>query len=260
MKSQLIASLLLLQSLLLCARSDSTKYTIISLKQAIEEHKVKTHITGSYNTRKYLQPSDGDGLHYGKCMDVFLESEIDTFVILKLDAGYSLIPDDSSYQTMFVTKTIEVPLYPRATVPYNIYAMCGEIHDKAPYSGIKYSLGTMVDTNLLFTIKLIEREYLQNMIGQHLLWSVANQASKDELIKYGADSVSLAKVTSELKDNNISCTLLKEGNTKPKQEELKPAFMKVKRITFYAGISYMIIITAGFIYLATRKYVRRIPV
>ena len=95
MKRQLIVSLLLLQNLLLFATTDSTKYTIISLKQAIEEHKVKTQITGSYNTRKYLQPSDGDGLHYGKCMDVFLESEIDTFVILKLHAGYSLIPYDA---------------------------------------------------------------------------------------------------------------------------------------------------------------------
>ena len=115
----------------------------------------------------------------------------------------------------------------------------------------------MPDSSLLLTIKLIEREYLQNMIGQHMLWAVANQVSKAELIKYGADSVSFMHTTNLLKANHIECKLVKDAENERKQEVLKPAYITVKRITFYAGISYMIIITAGLIFLAVKRYVRK---
>lgn len=97
MKQIYLTFILLGFGLQLSAQKDSTRYTVISLKQAVAEHKVKTFITGSENGRRFYRVSDGDGLHYGKCMDVVLESQLDTFVILKLDAGYSLIPEDSSF-------------------------------------------------------------------------------------------------------------------------------------------------------------------
>lgn len=257
MKNSIAALLFVFLTIGLMAQSDSSNYTVISLKQAIAEHKVKTAITGSYDPRRYYRLSDGNGLHYGRCMDVVLESQLDTFVVLKLDAGYSLIPEDSSFQTMFVTKTIEFPLYPRRNIPFNIYAMCGEIHDASPYYGIRYSLGEMADTGLLPTIKLIETEYLQSMIGQHMLWAVANQASKEELIKYGADSVSLLQTTNALKSKNIDCSLVRQTEQNSAVPVLKPAYMRIKKVTFYVGISYMIIISAGLIFLAAKRYVRK---
>jgi hypothetical protein len=239
----------------LIAQSDTSGYTVISLKQAIEENKVKAFITGSFNPQRYYRLSDGNGLHYGRCMDFILESQLDTFVILKLDAGYSLIPEDSAFQTMFVTKTVEFPLYPIKTVPYSVYAMCGEIHDEAPYYGMKYSMGGMADSSLLPTIELIEKEYLQNMVGQHMMWAVANNANKAELIKYGADSISLVRTINSLKSNNITCNLVKEVNGS--NAIIKPAYMTVRKVTFYTGIAYMIVITAGMIFLAVKRYTRK---
>jgi len=260
MKHQIVTLLFLLVISGLKAQTDSSNYSVISLKQAIAEHKVKTAITGSYNPRRYYRLSDGNGLHYGRCMDVVLESQSDTFVVLKLDAGFSLIPEDSSFQTMFVTKTIEFPLYPRQTIPFNIYAMCGEIHDAAPHYGVRYSLGEMADTGLLTTIKLIEREYVQSMIGQHMLWAVANQASKEDLVKYGADSASLSKVNVLLSENNIGCPLTQENRRSERKESQKPAYMKVSKLLFYAGITYTILVTAGFIFLAVYSYRKKVTV
>ena len=257
MKGSLFASILLLLKIGLIAQTDSSQYMVISLKQAIEEHKVKTLITGAYNPQRYYRLSDGNGLHYGRCMDVVLESQLDSFIVLKLDAGYSLIPKDSGFQTMFVTKTIEFPLFPRRTVPFSMYAMCGQIHNAAPYSGVMYSLGEMADTSLLPTIKLIEHEYLQNMIGQHMLWAVANQVGKEELIKYGADSVSLRLTTNLLETNHIERKLVKNAKNEREKVVIKPAYITVKRITLYAGVSYMIIITAGLIFLGVKRYVRK---
>lgn len=91
--------------------------------------------------------------------------------------------------------------------------MCGEIHDKAPYAGVMYQLGEMADSNLLSTIKVIEREYLQNMIGQHMMWAVANQVNKDELVKYGADSISLNRTASFLSANKIDCSFVQESQS-----------------------------------------------
>ena len=52
-----------------------------------------------------------------------------------------------------------------------------------------YQVGNIADTNVLNAIAIIEREYLQNIIGQHFLWSITDNASKEELLKYGADTI-----------------------------------------------------------------------
>jgi len=241
----------------LYAKSDTLGYTVVSLKEAIESNIVKTAITGSYNPKNYYRFADGNGVHYGRCMDVILESQLDTFIVLKLDAGYSLIPEDSTFQTMYVTKTQEFPLYPHSTIPFSTYAMCGEIHDKSPYYGIRYSMGGMADSILLKTIEVIEREYLQNMIGQHMLWAVANNATRNELEKYGADSICLARTVNTLNANNLSCNLINEFE-KGKKHDTKPAFIKVRKVMFYTGVSYMLILTAGMIFLGVRTYTKKV--
>ncbi len=255
MRACLIVAFIVMRYTNSFAESDTLGYTTVSLKEAIENKLVKTAITGSYNPKNYYRFDDGNGVHYGRCMDVILESQLDTFIVLKLDAGYSFIPEDSSFQTMYVTKTQEFPLYPNSTIPFSTYAMCGEIHDRSPIYGVSYSLGVMADSVLQRTIAVIEREYLQNMIGQHMLWAVANNASKDELIKYGADSVSLAKTATNLSANNISCSLTKE--TEIKNVKVKPAYLRMKRITFYLGITYMVVVTAGIIFVLAKRYVRK---
>lgn len=237
------------------SNTDTTGYVVIPLNQAIEENKVKTYVTGSFNPKQYYRHSDGNGVHYGRCMDLILESNLDTFIVLKLDAGYSLIPDDSTFQTMFITKSVEFPLYPNSTIPFSTYAMCGEIHDKPPFYGVKYSLGAIANSSVLKTIQVIEREYLQNMVGQHMIWSVANNASKAELVKYGADSISLLRTTNTLKSNGIDCKLVNEMKQNKPPSIVAPAYIKIKKLTFYLGISYMIIISAGMIFLAAKRYV-----
>jgi len=251
---------LLLFSIISKGQTNQPSYSVISLKEAIDDKKVNVIITGSYNPNKYFRNSDGNGVYYGRCMDVILESLLDTFVVLKLDAGYSLIPkDSSSYQTMFVTKTQEFPLYPRSIIPHSTYAMCAEIHDKAPIYGISYTLGNIADTLLQKTISIIEKEYLQNMIGQHILWAVANNATRSELEKYGADSNSLSKTVNILSQNKIQCAIVKEFEEYNKSN-LYPAYIKVKRVVYFLGISYMIMISGAFVYLSLRLYKRKISV
>ncbi len=256
----LLVVFLLIVSNAMFALEEKATYSVIPLMEAITHKKVKCMVTGSYNPNKYLPVCDNSGMHYGKCMDVVIESLLDTFIVLKLDAGTSLVPDDSSLQTMYVTKSVELPLYAKRTIPYNIYAMCGQMHDQSPYYGAVYKVGKLADSIVLNAVRIIEQEYLQNIIGQHFLWSITDNASKEELIKYGGDSVSLNRTCKLLKSNNISNRLTQELDIQNTNSNVKPAYMTIKKLYFYAGILYSLLITGGLVILTISIYRKRIRV
>ncbi|MBK8808639.1 MAG: hypothetical protein IPO21_19200 [Bacteroidales bacterium] len=147
------------------------KPPIIPINEAIEKGMLELKICGAYDPRFFYEVLDREGVHYGKCMAIVLKSNIDSFVLLKLDCGTMLIPTDSSVQEMLVTHNAEFPLYPGETYSTRFYAMCAQLHNKAPNIETTFRIGEMADSSLLSLACYIDANYIQNMLGQHAVWA-----------------------------------------------------------------------------------------
>lgn len=169
-----LISLLLITGINAQDSLDIKKPPIVTINEAIEKGMVQLKICGAYDQRFFYEVLDSDGVHYGKCMAIVLKSNIDSFVLLKLDCGTMLIPTDSSVQEMLVTHTAEFPLYPGETYSTRFYAMCAQIHNKAPNVETTFRIGEMADSNLLNLVYYIDANYIQNMLGQHAVWAVTD--------------------------------------------------------------------------------------
>jgi len=204
------------------AETDSTKKipSKISFSEGITKGLFEYTIVGAHDQRVFPGETDADGLHYGKCIILILESKIDSMILLGIECGRELIPLDSTVQTMIITKEAEIPLYPKLRAATKVYAMCGEIHDYAPDINSSFKYGEMSDTNLIRLAKIIERKFMQNMVAQDAIWAVANNASIEELVKYGADKTSLALTRDLLNEGGYVTQINPRGKiVQPAQSE-----------------------------------------
>ena len=215
--------------------------TKISILDAINKGMLELKICGAYDPEFFYEVVDREGVHYGKCMAIVLRSKIDSFVLLKLDCGTMLTPTDSSVQEMLVTHNAVFPLYPGQTYSTRFYAMCAQLHNKAPSIETTFRIGEMADSNLLNLANYLNDNYIQNMLGQHAVWAVTDQADFDELKKYGADSNSIIKTKSILNDLNLATKLTVQSvnSSFPKSEEIR-----IKPYLLYLGIGAFIILIA----------------
>ena len=209
----------------------------LSIKEAIEKGILELKISGAYDRRIYYEVLNADGVHFGKCMAIVLKSKIDSTVLLRLDCGTQLIPADTSVQTMIVTQEAIFPLYPNQTYATRFYAMCGQLHNKAPTIETTFRIGEMADSGLAKLANYLGNNYTQNMIGQHAFWALTDQATFDELKKYGADSITIAKSKDILYCLNLSTKLT------PKTAAIivpVASEIKIDRYVFYTGLGLLL--------------------
>lgn len=232
----------------------------IPLKEAIEKKIVKVSITGAAQHALFHEVLDRDGVHYGKCMAIVLDSKIDSLVLLRIDSGTELIPIDSTFQTMIVTKTADFPLYPEEVYLTRFYAMCGQIHDAPPVYGVEYGLGELSDSTTVKLARYFEANFIQNMIGQHALWAYTDNADFLELQKYGADSLNIELTKKILNDLSIVAALNK--NDKPEIIEIETeevpkddGTIQVNKFLIYVvgGIVLVLFITTFYLLFRRRK-------
>lgn len=229
---------------------DDRKPIVLPINEAIEKGLLELKITGAYDPQMFHEVVDRDGVHFGKCMAIILKSNIDSLVQLKIDCGTELIPFDSTFQIMIVTKTVELPLYPNQTYATRFYAMCGQIHDDPPYIESTYTVGKLSESNTVKLARYFDENHIQNMIGQHALWSYTDEADLKELQKYGADSLTIAK-TKEILDNlNLETKLTPKLVVAPIEETNE---MSVNRFYIYAGLGLLFILTTTIVILIIRR-------
>lgn len=225
------------------------KPTVIPINEAIDNGMLELKICGAYDPRFFYEVLDREGVHYGKCMAIVLKSNIDSFVILKLDCGTLLVPTDSIVQEMLVTHNAEFPLYPGQTYSTRFYAMCAQLHNKAPNIETTFRIGKMADSSLLKLANYLDANYIQNMLGQHALWAVTDQADFEVLKNYGADSNSILKTKEILSNLNIATKLTSDDKADIKSDEIK-----VNRYFYFSGLGLILILTLTTIVLIyTRK-------
>jgi hypothetical protein len=257
MKKQIlqIATLLLLAlsitNLFGQEKKDRSEPTELSINEAIDMELLELKITGAADPRIFEEIVDRDGIHYGKCMAIILKSNIDTLVLLKIESGTELIPFDTAFQTMIVTKSVKFPLYPNSTYATRFYAMCGQIHYAPPYIESSYYVGDLVDSSIVKLAQHFDRYYIQNMIGQHALWAYTDEADINELEKYGADSLTIELTKNILKDVEI-LTKLTEKNDDEQINESNKLILINSYIVYGAG-GLLIILTISTLILFIRR-------
>jgi hypothetical protein len=226
------------------------KPTVLPINEAIDKGLLELKISGASDPRIFHEVVDRDGVHFGKCMAIILKSNIDSLVLLKIDCGTELIPFDTTYQTMIVTKTVELPLYPNQTYATRFYAMCGQIHDDPPHIESTYIVGELSDSNTVKLVQYFEKNFIQNMIGQHALWAYTDEADFIELEKYGADSLTIALAQNILNDLSIKTTLNSEKQT---EEVLPDNTITVSKYLIYGSGGLVLLLLTTTIYLLIRR-------
>jgi hypothetical protein len=256
MKNKKIKTLLTLITVLTILLSnvkgqENSKPLVLPINEAIEKGLLEIKLSGASDTRLFREFVDADGIHFGKCMAVFIKSNIDSLINLKIDCGTRLLPFDSTFQTMIVTKTIEIPLYPNQTYATKFYAMCGEINDDPPYIESFYKFGELADSNTVKLAKYFENNFLQNMIGQHALWAYSDKAELKELIEYGADSLTITLTKYILNDLSIKTTLNSGNQT---EVILHKNTISVSKILIYGiGVLFLLLLIITMFLLFGRK-------
>jgi hypothetical protein len=208
----------------------------ISIKEAIDKGMLDIRINGAYDPRSFYDEIDRNGVHYGKCMLINFKSKIDSTILLHLDCGTQLIPIDSNVQTMIVTQKVIFPLYPLYEFSSRFYAMCGQLHDAAPTIETTFRIGELADTGLVKLANYLSDNYMQNMPGQHAMWAYTDQANFNELIKYGADSLSIAKTKQILYDLNLETTLTPKMAAAQIEDSNE---VSINRYYIYAGLGLL---------------------
>lgn len=224
--------------------------TEISISEAIDNGMLELKISGAYNPETFYEVVDKDGVHYGKCMAISLKSKIDSAVLLRLDCGTQLIPFITSVQTMIVTQKAVFPLYPNEPYATRFYAMCGQLHDDAPDIETTFRIGELADTRLVKLANYLEDNYIQNVIGQHAMWALTDEADFEELKKYGADNISIAKTKEILKNLDLE-TKLTSDLVVAKVDDTNE--ISINRYLVFAGAGLLLVLTTTTIILIFRR-------
>jgi hypothetical protein len=95
-----------------------------------------------------------------------------------------------------------------------------------------------------------EKNFIQNMIGQHALWAYTDEADVKELEKYGADSLTLTLTQNILNNLSIKTTLNAE---KQKEEVLPDNTIEVNKFLIYGLGGLVLLLLTTTIYLLVRR-------
>lgn len=161
-------SLLLLAALMIIGRAKATQS--YKLSEALQNKLVSVKVNGAKPDTSGLYVSS----HVGPCMAMEVVNITADNLLLNLEYGYKLVPDDTTTQTMMVTQTLMVNLAPKQKKNYRIYAMCTEAHDGGPSSGESFKLGKRFSGNLLSLAELINRKRYQTDAAQQAVWCLTN--------------------------------------------------------------------------------------
>lgn len=145
--------------------------TTYKLEEATRKKLVSINLTGATADTAYHGESSS---HYGPCIALELANAGNTELNLSLDYGYRLVPDDSSLQTMMVTKTLFAKLLPKQKKSYRVFAMCTEAHDGGPGADSRFALRNRASGNLLALAELINRKNYQSDAAQNAVWCLTN--------------------------------------------------------------------------------------
>lgn len=187
----------------------------ITIEEAIKQNRVDYTITGSWDYNDPKEFLDANGQYFGKCMTISIRNKDNDTLPLAIENGLLLMCEDTTVQDMLVTKPIYVYLYPRQRKSFQLYAMCSEIHDAMPGKQKKYRVGKKAKKELVRIAQVIDEMFMHNVVGQGAVWAYTDNASEEDLRKYGASDRSLEITIEILNRANVLTSINPEKIEEP---------------------------------------------
>ena len=128
--------------------------------------------------------------------------------------------------------------------------MCGQLHDNAPFSETEFKIGGLADSGVVKLATYLNDNYIQSMIGQHALWAFTDQADFEELKKYGADSISIAKTKDILKNVDLETKLTPKV---PPVVVVVSDDITLNPYIVYSGLGLIVLLTTATVILIVRR-------
>ncbi len=162
----------------------------MSLYSAAAAGYVEVTIKGAYSGYgTSFSLADGNGVFFGRCINVEVVSKIEANLDLTIELKRSLeCLNGSDIQTMVVTQSVSFTLVPSQRWIQDIYAMCVNMHLDAPSSDTYYTMGQNVTGRLANVVQEIGQRNAQGQSGQCALWAVSDSATADDLKAWQASS------------------------------------------------------------------------
>lgn len=210
------------------------------LSEALQNKLVSVKMSGAKPDTSGLFVSS----HVGPCMAMEVVNATADNLLLSLEYGYKLVPDDTNIQTMIVTQTLMVNLAPKQKKNYRIYAMCTEAHDGGPSSDESFKLGKRFGGSVLTMAELINRKRYQTDAAQQAVWCLTNDY---DLSGINSDDTTqmydLRRLVAKLKGLPMSSVY--ENNINTGSAYTPPAPRVVRTRMIYSGsLSYSVSRTA----------------
>lgn len=142
----------------------------LKLSEAVQKNIVSVKVKGAKPDTSGLFVSS----HVGPCMAMEVANSTAESLLLSLEYGYKLVPEDTGIQTMMVTQTMMVSLAPKQKKNYRLYAMCTEAHDGGPSPEQGFSLGKRFGGNVLSLAEVVNRKRYQTDAAQNAIWCITD--------------------------------------------------------------------------------------
>lgn len=161
--------------------TSSTVKKNISLNDAIKNTYVTVSMQGNEKSTHYYEP-----------VAINLMNNSTTDLLLNLDVGTLLEPDNTKEQTLMVTEGLLVNLSPKQSKNLKIKAMCINPAKSAGSEKTKYSLKPNSDKTLIDIANFISKNKYFTSCGQSAVWTYIEKRNLREI--YGADSIEQNKL------------------------------------------------------------------
>ncbi len=163
---------------LLLLSNSLIKADTITLPEAI---KLKYIILSTTRNEITSNPDSYTPTYTGKCLKVNLQNISGKNLRIHLEPGRFMMPDDSTMQRMMVTREEFITLNKSVSVTREIYAMCSQMHNRAPSPTTTFNVGEKATGNLLAVAELISKNNYQSMAGQNAVWAISDNNDPSDI-------------------------------------------------------------------------------
>ncbi len=145
----------------------------ITLQKALQEKKVKVKITTNLESTHYHTP-----------FQISIHNLSDERLVVSIENGTTLIPDEEEFQNFIVTESQLVALSAKRKIDRNIKAMCIERNDMAPLENTNYTVSSLAKKSLVKLSNFIEKNKQFEPNAQFLMWDIASNFYKEKEIDF----------------------------------------------------------------------------
>ena len=150
----------------------------MDLSDAIKNHAVK------------MSAVNFAGLYKGKTTRLTVTNNNNSAIMLKINLGVILKPDDSSYQPMVLTGEEILVIEPHREGSVDVQTFCGNSPLSCPQKDMHYAYSHLGTDALVKVLKFIKTNALYDELGQSAVWVITNNHSPGSVYDPERDALS----------------------------------------------------------------------